>query len=247
MPTSLTYIIPSTRGCSPRRPAADIGTTQRDYAVTSPEFSRSRRPLLDAARTATLFAGQRPFLPAKGFQGHSGLCRKDNSSQSFDGRLPVDSCCHDEKREVSSGYATEFGNINPTPFRPTAICHTYVRTYIHTYIHRHLTRGLPQALGSTDPCPTAVHMEPFSTSVLQGLSGVFATTTKIYTGRGSSRAYARQPSTPRPRPSYSSTLRRDDVRERTPPTLRIQRSAPTVGYEWSAEAPSIFRANCFGR
>ena len=34
LPTSLTYIILSTRGCSPRRPAADMGTSWRDSAVT---------------------------------------------------------------------------------------------------------------------------------------------------------------------------------------------------------------------
>ena len=34
LPTSLTYIILSTRGCSPRRPAADMGTSWCDSAVT---------------------------------------------------------------------------------------------------------------------------------------------------------------------------------------------------------------------
>ena len=34
LPTSLTYIILSTRGYSPRRPAADMGTSWRDSAVT---------------------------------------------------------------------------------------------------------------------------------------------------------------------------------------------------------------------
>ena len=47
-------------------------------------------------------------------------------------------------------------------------------------------QGFPKALGSTDSCSTAVHTKPFSTSVLQGLSGVFATTTKICTTGGSS-------------------------------------------------------------
>jgi len=45
-------------------------------------------------------------------------------------------------------------------------------------------------LGSTDPWPTAVPMEAFSTSVLQGLTGVFATTTKICTDDGSGQAHA---------------------------------------------------------
>jgi hypothetical protein len=46
-------------------------------------------------------------------------------------------------------------------------------------------------LGSADPCSTAVHMEPFSTSVFRGLVGIFATTTEICTRGGSSRARAR--------------------------------------------------------
>jgi len=42
-------------------------------------------------------------------------------------------------------------------------------------------RKLPHVLGPTDPCPTAVHMEPFSTSVFKDLIWIFATTTKICT------------------------------------------------------------------
>ncbi|KAJ0127381.1 hypothetical protein HZ326_29513 [Fusarium oxysporum f. sp. albedinis] len=49
---------------------------------------------------------------------------------------------------------------------------------------------LPYGLGSTNPCPTAVHMEPFPTSVLQVLIEVFATTTKICTRGRSTRAHA---------------------------------------------------------
>ena len=49
---------------------------------------------------------------------------------------------------------------------------------------------LPYSLGSTNPRPTAVHMEPFPTSVLQVLIEVFATTTKICTWGGSTRAHA---------------------------------------------------------
>ena len=39
----------------------------------------------------------------------------------------------------------------------------------------------PYLLGSTNPCPTAVHTEPFSTSVFKVLIWIFATTTKICT------------------------------------------------------------------
>ena len=55
--------------------------------------------------------------------------------------------------------------------------------------------GFPCALGSTHSCSTTVHMKPFSASVLQDPSGVFATTTKICTDGGSGQARAHNPST----------------------------------------------------
>ena len=57
-------------------------------------------------------------------------------------------------------------------------------------------------LGPTDPCPTAVHMEPFSTSVYKVLICILATTTKICTEGGSTRARARRFSAT-DTPSYS--------------------------------------------
>src|SRR5574343_1466474 len=73
--------------------------------------------------------------------------------------------------------------------------------------HHTFDQGFPSALGSTDSCSTAVHTKPFSTSALQGLSGVFATTTKICTGGGSSQVHTQKPFAPPPRPSYSSAPR----------------------------------------
>ncbi|KAJ8705033.1 hypothetical protein PYW08_012353 [Mythimna loreyi] len=62
---------------------------------------------------------------------------------------------------------------------------------------------------STDSRATTVHAKPFSTSVLQGLAGVFATTTKICTDGGSKRAHAQTLLRSPPRTSYS--LRLNDV------------------------------------
>ena len=58
-------------------------------------------------------------------------------------------------------------------------------------------------LGPTDPRPTAVHVEPFSTSVYKVLACIFATTTKICTGDSSTPAHA-NPSMHVTTPSYSS-------------------------------------------
>ena len=57
--------------------------------------------------------------------------------------------------------------------------------------------------GPTDPCPTAVHMEPFSTSAYKVLICILATTTKICSEGGSTRAHA-QRFNATDAPSYSS-------------------------------------------
>ena len=52
----------------------------------------------------------KPILPARRFQGLGGLCRKDNSSQSSDGRLWVVSRCHDGRRSDRLRYQVlEYG------------------------------------------------------------------------------------------------------------------------------------------
>ena len=48
---------------------------------------------------------------------------------------------------------------------------------------------LTYLLGSTDPQPIAVHVEPFSTSVFKVLTWIFATTTKICTRDNSTSIY----------------------------------------------------------
>jgi hypothetical protein len=94
---------------------------------------------------------------------------------------------------------------------------------------------LSRPLGSTDPWSTAVPMEPFSTSVLQGPTGVFATTTKICSGGSSGRARARHLPRLPPCPSYS------------PVHIIVLILHPAARYGRHARAPSIFRAGCFGR
>ena len=77
LPTSLTYIILSTRGCSPWRPAADMGTSWRESPLPTPKFSRSHRPLVDPARTAGLFAkNQNPFSLREDSRGSAAYAEK---------------------------------------------------------------------------------------------------------------------------------------------------------------------------
>jgi hypothetical protein len=76
LPTSLTYIILSTRGCSPWRPAADMGTSWCESAVISLGFSRSHQSLVDAARTAALFAIAKTHSPCERIPGPRRLMQK---------------------------------------------------------------------------------------------------------------------------------------------------------------------------
>ena len=76
LPTSLTYIILSTRGYSPWRPAADMGTSRRDTSTwPSPGFSRS---VGNSRAPPQLRCSSRPnpYLPARGFQGTQTLIQK---------------------------------------------------------------------------------------------------------------------------------------------------------------------------
>ena len=67
----------------------------------------------------------------------------------------------DPERPIS---VSEFGNINPIPFR-IIFTMSSVNGIIATF-----ETAFADSLGPTDPCSTAVHMEPFSTLVLKGLT-----------------------------------------------------------------------------
>ena len=109
-------------------------------------------------------------------------------------------------------------NINLIPFWPESQATTW-------------TRELSFALGSSNPWPNAVLMEPFSTSVFKVLIWIVATTTKICTRHGSTESHDRGFCTV-PTPSYS---------------LRRHLCRTVVEYRQRTWASSIFRANSFGR
>ena len=61
LPTSLTYIVLSTRGCSPWRPAADMGTVRCKNHFLSLGFSRAGKSAPDTARAAVLYGNKIPL------------------------------------------------------------------------------------------------------------------------------------------------------------------------------------------
>ena len=76
LPTSLTYISLSTRGSSPWRPAADMGTNQRDTSTwPSPGFSRSEGKIRTPPQLRCS-SRSKPYLLARSFQGTRTLIQK---------------------------------------------------------------------------------------------------------------------------------------------------------------------------
>ena len=74
----------------------------------------------------------KPILPAKGFQGLGGLCRKDNSSRRSSGRLRVVSRCRDGYEDPDE-YATRYWNTDQFPFRLRAgVALTYIAHVLRT-------------------------------------------------------------------------------------------------------------------
>ena len=115
MPTSLTYIILETRGYSPWRPAADIGTAQGKGKRFAIGFSRADSSAPDPARTAGLFGSnihisrQAVFMESLPYREKTTLPRAAADVSDFD-------CVAAFDTEMSPS-ASEFGNINPMPFR----------------------------------------------------------------------------------------------------------------------------------
>ena len=134
-----------------------------------------------------------PYLLSIRFHGVGPLTRKENSSQGSCRRLRVQSRCRTSNAEAieyprsGSGIWTRF----PFDKRPRI---------------GHFETEFPYLLGSTNPCPTAVHMEPFSTSAFKALIWIFATTTKICTSASFTQAHAKGCVTSTT-PSYSSEFR----------------------------------------
>ena len=89
MPTSRTYIVLLTRGCSPWRPAADMGTVQRQNFKIFPRFSRADDSSPDTAGGAVLYGNNIPISGQAYSRASVSLQRKENSSQGYRQRLVV--------------------------------------------------------------------------------------------------------------------------------------------------------------
>jgi hypothetical protein len=134
------------------------GLARKSHSL--PRIFKGRRKHSRHCKSRSALRSQHPYLRANRFQGVTTLQRKDNSSEGSRRRLRV----HLRYRTWYSVRAplsvSRFGNVNPIPFRKTKS-----RSLLDF-----LTTAFADSLGPTDPCSTAVHMEPFSTLVLKGLT-----------------------------------------------------------------------------
>jgi len=220
LPTSLTYVLPCTRGCSPWRPDA-VSSTLGGWALPPQEeqhrtFPEPRRAHPTPPRGRSLAQSPPRFaLQQLSARWGSRSERNEGSLGSSSWRGPARSRCR-------VGPTPQFRNLRRMPFRGNLLPKK----------ESNQSKGPP--LATTHSRPIAVHAKPFSTSVHKGHTCVVATSTKICTRDLSTRAHA-QASMMIPTPPYFFLSLAHAKRERaTPPTT-------------PASAPSFFRAAEFGR
>jgi len=112
LPTSLTYILPLTRGCSPRRPDAVMSTAGRERYPQLQIF-KGRRGRAGHHRTRGALPGAAPYLRLIRFQGGRAVKKEREPSPRPPSASP-------KLLTLPSTSTTRFGNINPTPFRCAA-------------------------------------------------------------------------------------------------------------------------------
>jgi len=113
-------------------------------------------------RKCSAFPTVEPHLQINWFRGKTLLSRKDNSTQTFRRRHRVCLCYHQDPNPGS-------GELTRCPFDRW-------RKELHNF-----NAEFPSLLGSTNPWPLAVQMEPFSTSVCKVFFWIVAATTEICT------------------------------------------------------------------
>lgn len=147
MPTSLAYIVPLTRGCSPWRPDAVMSTTGRQGHSVIRIF-KGHRGCTGHHATCGAVPAAGPYLRLNRFQGGRAVKQKRKL-------FPGPPMTSPDSLTLPSTPTSRFRNFNPIPFRSSRGT-------------RCLT-GFPRLLGSTNPCASAVHMEPFPSSAFKVL------------------------------------------------------------------------------
>ena len=164
MPTSLTYIVPSLEALHLGdllriwvRPGVKITLSHQDFQ--GPTGARR------TAREARCFTGTTSLSPAEPIPGSPSLTKK---RELFPGLPPTSpgafASPHRTPAPKGDGQSPRPGSGILTRL-PFATPGRSTRTHTHTPFRTDFSIRS----GPTDPCSTAVHMEPFSTSVFKVL------------------------------------------------------------------------------
>ena len=136
----------------------------------SPRTSWQSIAVPDAAGTATLSRARAPISGRTHSRAPCPSKRKENSNRGsrrlLRGRLRY----RTGRLAVPISASPDSGIWNRLPFDRPGATETIAPCFGTAFAN---------LLGPTDPCSTAVHMEPFSTSAFKVLVWIFATTTKI--------------------------------------------------------------------
>ena len=109
LPTSLIYIVLSTRGCSPWRPDAVMSTTEpAQYPL--PQIFTDRRRRTGHREKGGAFPAAGPYLRVNRFQGGRAVKKK---RELFPGPPPASL----GSLALPPAAKSRFGNVNPIPFR----------------------------------------------------------------------------------------------------------------------------------
>ncbi|GFT64869.1 hypothetical protein NPIL_82791 [Nephila pilipes] len=117
--TSLTYIVLVTRGCSPWRPDADIGTVRHENHSLYLGFTRARKGVPGTTHeTRCSFKAACPYVIMMLFQGLRTSFEENNRISSLvPPRSSQSSFALPHQRPGSLVFRVKFGNLNPINFR----------------------------------------------------------------------------------------------------------------------------------
>ncbi len=151
LPTSLIYIVLSTRGYTPWRPDAVMSTT-RGANKSRYRVFKGHRECTGQCERYTALPATKPYLRVIRFQG---LLDCEEEKRTLPGILAdvPDFVC------VAAHY--------PRPGAGILTCFPFDRRAFRE--KDHFQTEFSYLLGSTHPCPIAVHTEPFPTSVFKVL------------------------------------------------------------------------------
>ena len=145
-----------------------MGTVRHEIHTVSLGFSRADRGAPDSARAALLYghnvpisgqADSRESVPYKEKRTLPGAAADVSEVVCVTALVPCGTLS-----------VLGFGNINPIPFRQEAgRAFIIINVCVCKRPSPPFRTEFPYGLGPTDPCSTAVHMEPFSTSVFKVL------------------------------------------------------------------------------